>query len=53
MEMGDVGAQSIEDCTAGNDGRYEVSLEAVGKKESGLLSNKDEGAKLIQQKPDD
>jgi len=32
MEMGDVGAQFIENCTAGNDGKCEVSLEALGMK---------------------
>jgi hypothetical protein len=39
MEMGDDGTQSIEDCTVGNDGSCEVSLESTGMKESEELSN--------------
>ena len=34
MEMGNDRTQFIEDCTAGNDGRCEVSLEVIGKKKA-------------------
>jgi hypothetical protein len=53
MEMGDDGTQSIEDCTAGNDGGCGVSLVTVDKRERGLFSSKDSGVVAFSVKTDD